>query len=112
MNYFRVIADEGREEALDYFRHKLATTDDDADRPMLAYVLVDLLTRVDKLDEALDAAKEHLQDVEEPGFSFSELCRQAGRLDVLRDAAQQRGDAVTYTAALTEEKAAATSQHS
>jgi len=101
--YFRVIADDGRDAGLDYFRNKLAAPDEEQDQPMLAYVLVDLLTRVGRLDEALQTAQQHLQDVEEQGFSFGQLCRQAGRLDVLREAARQRGDAVTYTAALIEE---------
>ncbi len=106
-NYFRVIRGEDRDEALNYFRDKLNAAGDDGERPMLAYVLVDLLTRVDRLDEALETAKQYLQDVEEPGFSFAELCRGAGRLDILRDAARERGDAVVYTAALIEESAAA-----
>lgn len=100
--YFRVIGGEGRDEALDYFRGKLTAAEDAEDRPMLAYVLVDLLTRTGRLDQALETAKEHLKHIEEPEFSFAELCRKAGRLDILREAARERGDAVAYTAALIE----------
>ena len=68
---------------------------------MLAYVLVDLLVRIERIDAALELAKEHLKDVEDPaGFSFASLCQQAGRMDLLQTVAREKGDLVSYTAAL------------
>ena len=68
---------------------------------MLAYVLVDLLMRVDRPGDAVEVAAQYLKDVEDPnGFSFAELCREAGRLDLLQNVAKEKGDLVAYTAAL------------
>jgi hypothetical protein len=104
LNYFQVVADKDREAGLDYFRGKLAATEDERDRPLVAFVLVDLLVRIGRDAEALAIAEQHLKHVEEPsGFSFGELCRRVGRLDTLRSAARERGDLVAYAAALIED---------
>ena len=84
-----------------YFRDKLAAEPDEHDRPYLAVVLVDLLCRIDRLDEAVDVAEEHLKQLDDSsGFSFAELCEEAGRFDALARVAREKGDAVTYVAAL------------
>lgn len=101
LQYFKVLADEDREEGLDYFRHKLESEPDADDKPILAFALVDLLVRIDRLDEAVQVAQTYLKDLDESsGFSFAELCQQAGRMDTLRQAAREKGDLVSYTAAL------------
>ena len=70
---------------------------------MLAFVLVDLLCRVDRLDEALQVAEQHLTNLDpSTGFSFAELCHKAGRLDVLQKVSRERDDLVGFTAALLE----------
>jgi len=103
LQFFHVLADEGREEGLEYFRRKIEEEPDEEDRPMVAYVLVDLLMRINRLGEALEVARQHLSDIEDPnGFSFSKLCEQAGRLDTLLECARHREDLVNYTAALIE----------
>ena len=74
-----------------------------ADQQMIAYVLVDLLLRVERSDEALELAEEFLKDVDEQvGFSFPDLCREVGRLDVLCRVSRDQGDLVGFTAALVE----------
>jgi hypothetical protein len=101
VQFFKALADESRDDAIGYFREKLDAEPDEEDKPMLAYVLVDLLTRVDRSSDAVDVAEKYLKDVEDPnGFSFAELCQQAGRLDVLQNVAREKGDLVAYTAAL------------
>jgi hypothetical protein len=101
VQFFRVLAGEDREAALQYFRDKLAAEPDAHDRPYLAVVLVDLLCRIDRLDEAVDVAEEHLKQLDDSsGFSFAELCEEAGRFDALARVAREKGDAVTYVAAL------------
>lgn len=101
--YFGVVADTDRDASLDYFRERLAHETDDRDRQIMAYVLVDLLTRCDRLEQAAEVAGEYLSDLEEPGgFSFSSLCARAGRLDLLQKAAETSGDPVRYAAALIE----------
>lgn len=103
--YFRVVAGDDLDAALSYFRQKLDSAEDERDRPLLAFVLVDLLCRAGRLEEAQQLAEQHLRDIEEPaGFSFSRLCRQSGRIDRLREIARERGDLVTFAAALIEGK--------
>jgi tetratricopeptide (TPR) repeat protein len=99
--FFRALLDKDREKSLQYFRDQLANEPDDADKPLLAYVLVDLLSRVGRLDEAVDVASQWLTNLsEDVRVSFSELCLQAHRTDALRDAARRNGDLVTYATAL------------
>lgn len=104
VQFFKAIADDGRDEAIAYFQKQIDDEPDEDDKPMLAFVLVDLLMRIGKNDEALELANRYLRGVEEsPGFSFSGLCRQTGRLDLLREAARDSGDLVTYAATLLQE---------
>ena len=99
--FFRALLDKDREKSLQYFRDQLANEPDDGDKPLLAYVLVDLLSRVGRLDEAVDIASKWLTNLsEDVRVSFSELCLQAKRHDALREAARRNGDLVTYAAAL------------
>ena len=101
VQFFKALADEGAEDAVSYFREKLDAATDDEDKPLLAYVLVDLLIRTNRLSDALEVAEKYLSDVEDAaGFSFSNLCQQAGRLDLLQQVAREKGDLVTYTAAM------------
>jgi len=99
--FFSVLLGENRDESLGWFQERLRTADDEHDRQMIAFVLADLLMRIDRLPEALDVARAHLARIDESsGFSLTQLCRQAGRLDVLRDVCRERNDVVGYLAAL------------
>lgn len=105
--YLKAVANVDREASLAYFRQRLASESDERDRQIIAYVLVDLLTRCDKFNDAAEIAAEHLSELEEPGgFSFSSLCGKAGRLDLLRAAAEKAGDPVRYAAAMIAEREA------
>lgn len=101
IDFLRVLINRNRDEALQSFRDKLAREPDEQDKPLLAYVLTDLLMRSDRLDEAVEVAAEHLTNLgDDVTFSFADLCRQAGRLDVLQRVMQEKGDLVGYTAAV------------
>lgn len=103
--FFRVLLDQDRVAALDYFRQKLANEPDEHDKPLLAYVLVDLLMRVEKLDEAVDVAATHLSNLgDDVGFSLAELCAEADRFDRLKEISKGKGDLVGYAAALVQSK--------
>jgi len=91
---------------LAYFRKKLESQPEPEDKQLIAYVMVDLLVRCGQCDKAIDLAEEYLQNIDESsGFSFAELCEQAGRMDTLRKVAREKGDLVGYTAALLQEGA-------
>ncbi len=100
-HFFHVLADVDRATSLDYFRRRLHEATETDDRRLIAYVLVDLLVRRGALGDAVLVAAEHLRDLDESsGFSFAQLCEEAGRLDLYRDAAREKGDLIGFTSAL------------
>ena len=100
-HFFRALLDDGREEAVSYFQAQLDSEPDKEDKQMIAYVVVDLLRRTGLMDQAIELAVTHLAHLDEStGFSFAEFCQGAGRLDLLRDTARERGDLVTWAGAL------------
>ncbi|MCC7423813.1 MAG: hypothetical protein IT428_26405 [Planctomycetaceae bacterium] len=101
IQFFKALLGENADEALGYFRNKLEQEPDEQDKPMLAYVLTDLLVRTGRKAEAVELAAKYLSTVDEStGFSFTRLCVESNRLDLLRDSARDRGDLVGYAAAL------------
>ncbi len=110
-HFFRALAGDGADDALAYFREKLDQAPDEPDKQLIAYVLVDLLVRSERMDDAIDLAEQHLTEVEEAsGFSFANLCQQAGRLDTLQKVAKKKGDLVGYAAAILQDATQAVSE--
>ncbi len=100
-HFFLALSGEKVDEALAYFNEKLNAEPDDADKQLIAYVLVDLTSRIGRWDDAVQLAEQHLLNLEDSSsFSFSELCRDAGRMDVLQRVAQSKNDLINFTAAL------------
>lgn len=97
--------------AISHFRKKVeAVVDDDVESSMPAQVLVNLLVRLGKLDEAIDLAAERLAHLPEQALTcpgLAELCQQQGRMDRLAEVARQRGDMVHFLAARLQEPPAA-----
>ncbi|HUQ71129.1 MAG TPA: hypothetical protein VM165_16500 [Planctomycetaceae bacterium] len=101
IQFFRVLLDDGRDEALAYFQRQLDAEPDGSDQALIAYVLVDLLVRIDRFTDALPLAEKYLlTGDDEFAAAFTELCEKAGRYDVLQRSAAARDDLVTYAAAL------------
>ncbi len=99
--FFKAVLDQDRDASVGYFRDKLAAEPDEEDKALIAFVLVDLLTRCGRMDEAVDVAAAHLAGVEEAtGFSLAQLCQDAGRMDKLKEVAEERGDLLGLTAAI------------
>lgn len=68
-----------------------------------AQVLVGLLARVGRLDEAIEVAAEHLAGYPEPALlcpGLAQLCHRAGRYERLARHAREHDDPVHYAAAL------------
>jgi hypothetical protein len=68
-----------------------------------AQVLVRLLDRLGRVEEAIAVARDHLGNAPEGSLfcpTLVELCRKASRPDLLAAWARERGDLVRYTAAL------------
>ncbi len=101
LHYLRVLLGQNADQSLAWFRKRLANESEAHDQQMTAYVLVDLLRRVDRLDDAVHFAGEHLRDLDDPqGFSFGALCYEAGAFDKLLTTAREKSDAVSYVSAL------------
>jgi hypothetical protein len=100
----------GREvnQAVDHFRAKFNDAgadggDDDRDDVATAQMLVNILARAGRTDEAIEIASEHFAGIPEgalgcPGVTT--LCVGAGQIERLARLARARGDLVTFTAAL------------
>lgn len=106
--YLRALAGEDVDAAIAHFRGKLPKLDagDEAEGEIdstRAQVLVRLLCRLNRNDEAIDVAAEHLAGIPEGALacpSLAQLCERAGRLDRLEQSAAERGDLVQYAAAI------------
>jgi hypothetical protein len=101
IQFFKALLGNEREQALAYFRSRIGDDVAETDNQMAAFVLVDLLQRLERRDEALELACKYLaESADEFGLSLPELCSQAGRLDLLLALARQKGDVVNFAAAL------------
>lgn len=101
IQFFKFLLGDNRETAQAYFQQQLDREPDAPDQALIAYVMVDLMARTNQLDQALPLAEKYLVKAD-PDFAaaFAELCQQAGRFDVLMRSAEERGDLLTYAAAL------------
>jgi hypothetical protein len=99
-HFLNVLLGRNVDEAMAYFQQKLDAEPDEPDQQMIAYVMVDLLVRCDLIDQAMEVAGKHLRFLDEPTFSFAELCTKAGKLDVWAEASRAKGDLVAFTAAI------------
>jgi len=102
--YLRGLLNDDAERAIAHFVAKLPPADPDGDGDTLAaQILIRLLTRLDRHDEAIDVAAAHLRGVPESALicpTLSQLCHQAGQAARLADLAKRDGDLVHYTAAI------------
>lgn len=102
--YLRASLGDDADAAIAHFRAKLPPADPDGDGDTTpAQVLVRLLVRLGRLDEAIEVSAEHLGNVPEgasmvPGLA--QLCARGGRLDRLAEAARAQGDPVRYACAI------------
>jgi hypothetical protein len=104
VQFFRALLDQDRIEALAYFQQQLDQEPDERDRPLLAYVLVDLLIRTGRRNDAVEVARRYLTHLsEDVSLSFFDLCVQSGRFDALQDALRQNDDPVAFAGALVAE---------
>ena len=87
-----------------YFQSLLDSEPEPSTQAMIAYVMVDLLTRTDQLDAALPLAEKYLVKADQDfAAAFAELCQKSGRFDVLLRSAEERNDLVTFAAALVQQ---------
>jgi hypothetical protein len=109
--YLRALLGQDVDAAIAHFQAKFPAVDrqlpieEQYNDPMPAQVLVRLLVRLDRPEQAIDVAAEHLASLPEsmltcPGVA--QLCQLAGRPDRLARIARENGDFVYYAAAMLE----------
>lgn len=102
--YLRGLLGQDEDEAIRHFREKMPPVDPDGDGDTIpAQVVVRLLVRRDRLDEAIEVSAEHLAGVPEGALmvpGVAQLCLRAGRLNRLAEIARSQGDVVRYAAAI------------
>lgn len=104
--YLKALVGRDVDAAIEHFRAKLpapgAAGDGDPESTLPAQVLVNLLMRVGREDEAVEEATRHLLDVPDGMLAcppIAELCQRSGRLDRLAEAAVRMKHPVHYLAA-------------
>ncbi|MFP6766118.1 MAG: hypothetical protein VB858_20970 [Planctomycetaceae bacterium] len=100
LEFFHVVTGRNVDSGMKYFEQKLADEPDEPDQQLIAYVMVDLLLKADRIADAVELASRHLKFVDQQVFSFAELCLKAGQPQAWATAAKEQGDLVSFAAAL------------
>ena len=101
--YMQAMLGEDVDAAVAHLREKVATVDPNEVGSGPAQVLVGLLARLGRYPEAIEASIEHLSDAEPSQLSCPtvvQLCEKAGDQARMRELARQRGDLLSFTAAI------------
>jgi hypothetical protein len=101
--YLRALLGEDIDRAVTHFDEKAAGSDPDRDGTRPAEVLVELLIRLAKYDDAIQAFRRYLSDVAQEGLacpSLLQLCQMAGNFEELKQVAEEQSDPLSYLAAL------------
>ncbi len=98
--YLRALLGENVDEAVAHFRAKLPEYVKDGIHKSPAAVVVNLLVRVERFQEAVAISREYLaDDAGEWGCpTIFQLCQMAASYDQLRQIARERGDLLAFTA--------------
>lgn len=99
--YIRTVLGIEVEEGIEHFTRKVKNASHDR-VPDAAMALVNLLTRLERYEEAVDVSLAHLADLDVRDLSCPpvlHLCQMAGNLGRLQQIARQKGDLLSFTAA-------------
>jgi hypothetical protein len=101
--YLRALLGEDVEQAIKHFDDKAAASDPDRDGTRPAEVLVELLIRLARYDDAIKVFRRYLIDAGSEGLacpSLLQLYQMAGDFEQLKEVAKQQSDPLSYMAAL------------
>jgi hypothetical protein len=107
--YLAALAGDAVEEAIAHFQAKVDKADPENEGTRPAEVLVNLLLRLERPEEALAVARKHLASVNSRPLgcpSIVELCQRTKNYRALADVAREQGDLVHFVAGLVAEKGA------
>jgi hypothetical protein len=100
--YLRALIGEEVDRAVKHFDEKAARFDSAEYGTQPAETLVDLLVRLERYNDAIDAFRRYLAEVAPEHLScpsLPQLCQMAGDFDQLRDVAEEHADPLSYMAA-------------
>ena len=100
--YLRALAGEDVDRAVAHFEARAAGCDLGRDGSRPAEVLVELLTRLDRHDDAIRAFRRYLTDAPAAQLScptLLQLCEMAGDFEQLKEVAREQSDPLSYIAA-------------
>jgi tetratricopeptide (TPR) repeat protein len=103
--YLKALAGEDAERAIQHFDEKAARCDPNRDGSAPAEVLIELLTRLGRHEDALKAFRRYLIDASPETLScpaLMQLCQMAGDYEQLKEVAKQQRDPLSYLAAVVE----------
>ncbi len=101
-HYVQALSEPEVETHVDHFRRKLAESDPERVGNLPAQLLVKLLSRLERYQDALAVALAHFPDAPANELNCPtamELCHLAKDYDAMRDLARKRGDWLNYAAA-------------
>lgn len=101
--YLRALLGEDVDRAVRHFDEKAASSVPDRDGNRPAEVLVQLLIRLARYEDAINAFRRYLMDVAPAGLScpsLLQLCRMAGDFEQMKQVAKLQRDPLSYMAAL------------
>ena len=101
--YLAILAGDHVEEGLDYFRKQAEAADPETVGTYPAQVLVNLLLRLNRPEEALAVARKYLAGADNRQIScpsIVDLCQKVGDYRTLAELAREQGDPVHYLAGL------------
>jgi hypothetical protein len=105
--WFQALLGENVEAAVEFFRQKAETGDPQRDGPLPAEYYVELLTRLERYDEAIAASIKHLPAHQQRAgvcLSLLELAELSGHYHQVLEHTRQQEDLLAFTAALVKAK--------
>ena len=99
--FFRALLGEDQEQAIEHFRRKIVESDPEQAGTAPAQVLVSLLARLGRYNDAISASLEHLRETPRSQLvcpSVLELCQLAGDYSRLKELARDQDDVLGFAA--------------
>jgi hypothetical protein len=100
LKFMNALAGHDQADALDWFAGRMNDEAEEAAKRLVAFVILDLGQRTDQEDKALSLVAPVVGQVEDPnGFSFTTLCVEQNRLDLLEQTAKNNDDVIAWATA-------------
>ncbi|MCH2200654.1 MAG: hypothetical protein MK102_01680 [Fuerstiella sp.] len=100
LHFLNALTGRKPEDALEWFFQRMDDETEDGGKRLVAFVILDLGQRTGQEDTAMVRTASVLANVEDPGgFSFTSLCVEQDRLELLEETARTRDDVIAWATA-------------